>query len=137
MITPYSENQCEDNRTGRLSFFNRKHSGARVEMTEDTIGIWKRRFPIVRWLRVKLNNAMKIILATAILHNISIEWDEIFPNHDHPDGTLYPDMPDAGDVVVLDDLNPRQQRVVGQERRDHLRQKMEHDLQVLRRIVRR
>ena len=106
-------------------------------MTEDTIGIWKRRFPIVRWLRVKLNNAMKIILATAILHNISIEWDEIFPNHDLPDGTLYPDMPDAGDVVVLDDLNPRQQRVVGQERRDHLRQKMEHDLQVLRRIVRR
>ena len=127
MVTPYSEDQCTADRTGKLAHFNRKHSGARVEMTEDTIGIWKRRFPIIRWLRLKLNNAMKVVLATAILHNISIEWGEIMPDHEHPDGLMFPDMPDAGDVIVVDQLNPREQRLVGQHRRELLRHKMEHD----------
>ena len=114
MVTPYSEDQCTADQTGKLAHFNRKHLGARVEMTEDTIGIWKRRFPIIRWLRLKLNNAMKVVLATAILHNISIEWGEIMPDHEHPDGLMFPDMPDAGDVIVVDQLNLREQRLVRQ-----------------------
>ena len=49
------------------------------------------------------------------------------PDHEHPDGLMFPDMPDAGDVIVVDQLNPREQRLVGQHRRELLRHKMEHD----------
>ena len=61
MVMPYSEDQCSADQTAKLAHFNRKYLGARVEMTKDTISIWKQRFPIIRWLRLKLGNVMKVV----------------------------------------------------------------------------
>ena len=68
LITPYSrpETRADPNK----ALFNRRHSGARCEMTETIYGAWKRRFPVIRSLRVELDNGMDIILATAILYNL-------------------------------------------------------------------
>ncbi|KAF5289832.1 hypothetical protein FQR65_LT11718 [Abscondita terminalis] len=39
---------------------------------ENLFGIWKRRFPIMGYgCRMKLDNALAVIVATAVLHNIA------------------------------------------------------------------
>jgi len=38
---------------------------------ERTFGIWKRRFPCLNHIRTKLNTSLIIIVATAVLHNIT------------------------------------------------------------------
>ena len=96
-------------------------------MTENIYGIWKRRFPIIRCLHVTLENAQKIILATAILHNLSVLWQEILPDN-HPDLI---DGPDGGyddiaedDIMVQVALTPRETRRVGFQTRENMRQLM-------------
>ena len=66
-----------------------------MEMTEHIYGIRKRRFPIAENLQNHLPNAIKIINATAILHNISVLWEEI--SVDQPDGR----PPDPADKPAL------------------------------------
>lgn len=52
--------------------YNRSHISTRT-IIERTFGIWKRRFPILSLgMRCRVPLAQQIILATAILHNISI-----------------------------------------------------------------
>uniref|UniRef100_A0A6P7H1J5 Putative nuclease HARBI1 n=1 Tax=Diabrotica virgifera virgifera TaxID=50390 RepID=A0A6P7H1J5_DIAVI len=47
---------------------------------ERTIGIWKRRFPILAYgMRLKLETDMAIIIATAVLHNIARSMNEPEP----------------------------------------------------------
>lgn len=125
IITPYSapESAADPNKAE----FNSNHSKARVEMTENTFGIWKRRFPIIRSLRVHLNNAFRIIVATAILHNISILWGEIMPLDDHPELPDIPAMPPVPhEELVLDHGNlPREQvRLMGRQTRENMRDMM-------------
>lgn len=44
---------------------------------ERKYGVWKRRFPILSvGIKVDINTAMTIIVATAILHNMAIEMNE-------------------------------------------------------------
>ena len=75
LIPPYPDAEANDDASKAL--FNFRHSGARMEMMEHIYGIWKRRFPIAQNLRNHLPNAIKIINATAVLHKISILWEEI------------------------------------------------------------
>jgi hypothetical protein len=65
LITAYLEDQSrtDDNKC----LFNVQHLQARVEMTEDVYGLLKQRFPFVKYLRVDLPNAIKIIGAPAHL----------------------------------------------------------------------
>lgn len=47
-------------------------------------GIWKRRFPVLSMgLRVRIQNALTIIIATAVLHNIAIQTNDIIPPADY------------------------------------------------------
>ena len=48
LVTPYSDRETAADPNKAL--FNRRHSGARCEMTENLHGIWKRRFPILKCL---------------------------------------------------------------------------------------
>ena len=77
MMTPYPEDQIQNDDNKCL--FNVRHSSARCEMTECIYGMLKRRFPILVWMRNKLQNAIKIIMCCVILHNIAIEWNEPLP----------------------------------------------------------
>ena len=87
VITPYSGR--ERNADIDKALFNHRHSKARLEMTEHIYGIWKKRFPIIGQLRQKLENCFVVVETTAILHNLSILWEDILPremDHDLPPG---------------------------------------------------
>ncbi|CAK1580190.1 unnamed protein product [Parnassius mnemosyne] len=50
---------------------------------ERSYGVWKRRFPVLALgLRVKLDNALVIIMATAVLHKILRQQGETVPPDD-------------------------------------------------------
>ena len=120
-ITPYST--TESNRDRNKALFHRRLSGARCEMTENLYGIWKRRFLIIRCMRVHLPNAYKIIVGTAVLHNFSVQWREVMPDN-HPDLSLPPAIPDVPhqDVVIdARDLRREQQKRIGEQTRDNMR----------------
>ncbi|KAF9409261.1 hypothetical protein HW555_011296 [Spodoptera exigua] len=52
-------------------------------LSERSFGVWKRRFPALAvGLRVKLDKALTIIIATAVLHNISRQRGEPVPPDD-------------------------------------------------------
>lgn len=60
---------------------------------ERTIGIWKRRFPILAYgSRLNLNTTKAIIIATATLHNIARQMNE-------------PEEVPAPDNINVDELN--------------------------------
>ena len=107
MITPFKRNVPDYNNDKIL--FNIRHSGARTEMTENIYGLWKRRFPILNCVRLHLQNAIAVIEATAILHNISILWGDLVPLEmmdEAPPG--HDDAPE--DDVVVDNRLPNDVR---------------------------
>ena len=65
---------CPSNQPERR--YNFSHKKTR-NLIERGFGIWKRRFPILKYcLRVKLENCPPIIVACAVLHNIAISLKE-------------------------------------------------------------
>lgn len=53
--------------------FNESHIRTRNTI-ERLIGVWKRRFPILAYgMRTNIQTSLKIIVATGVLHNISIK----------------------------------------------------------------
>ena len=75
LIVPFSTRESENDADKRL--FNRKLSSLRTMCSENIYGILKRRWPILKDLRYPYEFARKIVLATMILHNISIMWDQL------------------------------------------------------------
>lgn len=69
--------------------YNRAHVLAR-NVVERTFGVWKKRFPCLAFgLRTKLQKTLKIIVATAVLHNLAVQHGELdlegeIPNDDVP-----------------------------------------------------
>ena len=59
--------------------YNVRHSQARVERTENIYGIWKRRFPLIKHIRLHVKDAVRVITATAILHNMAMTWNDSLP----------------------------------------------------------
>lgn len=50
-------------------------------VVERQYGVWKRRFPVLSsGLKLKVENALVIIVATAVLHNIAINNNDDEPN---------------------------------------------------------
>lgn len=128
LITPYPEEQsrADDNKC----LFNIRLSQARVEMTEDIYGMLKRRFPILKYLRVDLHNAINIIVSCAILHNISIEWADTMPLDDHPNLLNIREPPQPPhiplhEVNIVNDLNPAERRNRAAVCRDNYRAMMD------------
>lgn len=97
-------------RTRAEQLYNESHIRTR-NIIERLFGIWKRRFPIIALgLRVKLNEVMVIIVATAVLHNIARQNGDERPPEDP---NLYIPSPwdellDSGNINShenADDLN--------------------------------
>ena len=93
--------------------------------------MWKQRFPIIKGLRSHYDNAIEIIMATAVLHNLSVMWKDPFPEADHPDAD-FPDIPpefqdgNRGNLPQ-NQVPPRNRAVVraeGEAVRDRLRLNM-------------
>lgn len=60
----------------RKAEFNTRLSRIRTVSTENIFGILKRKFPILKTLRAHHSRARRIVIACAILHNISIRWGQ-------------------------------------------------------------
>ncbi|KAJ8912983.1 hypothetical protein NQ315_000040 [Exocentrus adspersus] len=59
--------------------YNESHIRTR-NCIERVFGVWKRRFPVLAYgLRLKLQTALQIIVAAAVLHNIARENNEPEP----------------------------------------------------------
>ena len=52
----------------------------------------KMRFPILNGLRSHYDNAIEIIMATAVLHNTCLLWKVPLPDADNPDAEV-PEVP--------------------------------------------
>ena len=87
LITPYSIRLARDD--PRKCLFNLCHSGLRTECTENIFGRWKKRWSFLKSVHVHYGNAVNSILATAVLHNLGILWndehDEYFEGGDDDD----------------------------------------------------
>lgn len=68
---------------------------------ERTFGVWKRRFPIIGLgTQLKVQNVQRIVVATAILHNILIELGDDEPPPDPDIDADWDSDDDADDVVT-------------------------------------
>lgn len=67
MLTPFRKNQTKTRRRQR---YNKSHKATRWGV-ERTIGVWKKRFPILNKMNCELGLAMQIITSCAVLHNIA------------------------------------------------------------------
>ena len=88
-------------------------------------------FPILKMCRLHVHNAVKVVIATAILHNLSVLWDEVAVEElpPQPDLEGYT-VEDIGatvphqDITIELDMPPEQVRRMGQGKRDNIRQTM-------------
>ena len=86
MIKPYPRPKAEQHLTKAI--FNIRHCAARVEMTEDTFGVLKERFPVLKDMKYELDQAFRVIEAISVLHNLAIRWNEILPRYLNEDEEL-------------------------------------------------
>ena len=109
--------------------FNVRHLKARVQMTENIYGILKRRFPICKYIRCELPNAVRVVQACAFLHNIAIDWRDAEPVHPHPNyqdpgaeqGLDQPGNVQVDELFIQIVLNPRDRRHQGMNARENWR----------------
>ena len=81
--------------------------------------------------RLHVHNAVKVVIATAILHNLSVLWDEVavekLPPHPSLEGSTVEDIGATvphQDITIELDMPPEQVRRMGQGKRDNIRQTM-------------
>ena len=119
MIRPYNNNETAQDPSKAL--FNKVHSRIRTVMTENIFGIWVKRFPVIKNMRSHLQSAQKIILCSAILHNMAMAWGDTADDLVDPPGAdlpLPPRGPPTQAPAGADGYNE------GSRMRDTLRQKL-------------
>ena len=86
------------------------------------------RFPIITGLRSHYDNAVEIVMATAVLHNCAVLWKVPVPDGDNPDADfppIPPELQDGGQVVVVQEPRNRATiRAEGEIVRERLRENM-------------
>ena len=101
-------------------------------MTECIYGILKRRFPIIKHIRNELPNAILIVQACTVLHNIALDWKDDVPNDHHSN---YDDDDDDNDDLdvpqdqlhIFNMLSVRERREQGMNARDNWRISMDNN----------
>ena len=124
MVKPYDTVAAYNDR--RKKKFNSKLSAIRTIMTENIFGRWKKRFPIITNLRTHLELSQKIIIATAILHNIATLWSDPLPEGEEEDDEeerqreREREEEEDQQVEVQYALGEVQVRAIGQAERDNM-----------------
>ena len=89
LLTPYPEEQSRQDDFKCL--LNVRQSGARVQMTENIYSMLKRRFPFIKFSRVIVDNLIKVTPATAVLHNLALDFADEMPEDNHSGYVEEPD----------------------------------------------
>ena len=122
IVKPYDKDAALNDR--RKKKFNSALSGIRTIMTENIFGRWKKRFPIITNLRTHLQLSQKIIIATAILHNIATLWSESLPEGEEDDDEEEEEGGEEEEedqqVEIQYALGEVQVRTIGQTERDNM-----------------
>jgi len=105
LMKPYTNREALDNALMKL--FNARLSAIRTVMSENVFARWKGTFPILRKMRAHYGHAKIIIIATAILHNMSILFGEVEPEEDEEVLRLLREV-----IRVMDDPEERAAAVV-------------------------
>lgn len=103
--------------TDEQSMYNKIHIRTR-QIVERTFGIWKQRFPCLsRGLTTKLICSTTIVVACAVLHNLSLIYDaklpeddeenEIYDDNDNEENELNHEWQPAEGFVMRDALIQR------------------------------
>lgn len=80
-IEKYLMIKLENTNTPAENLYNESIIRTR-NVVERQYGVWKRRFPILsEGIRLGVETAMTVIVATAVLHNIAIDMNEDIPQH--------------------------------------------------------
>ena len=110
---------------------NQRLSGIRTESSECIYGMLKRRWPILKCMRVHLPFAMDLILCCCILHNIAVKWNieevgDEDPDDDMEEGEEGEEEEEQDGVVqIMDDaVDNATTRARGALLRDNLRAQM-------------
>ena len=111
LMKPFLTQQARNDPQKRL--FNIRLSGLRTEMSEHIFGMWKRQFPILKRMGYHFNRCQQVVLCTAILHNICIDWGKKDLPDDGEDGPVPPDAV----RVQWENLEPLEIRAMGQQER--------------------
>lgn len=99
LFTPFIEPRNPGERN-----YNISHITTRVKV-ENLFGVWKRRFPIMAYgCRMKLENILPVITATAILHNIArINGEPEPPQENVMDHELQEALRDGNILIAIDE----------------------------------
>lgn len=91
LMKPYRPEVAVLDPTRRQVVFNNRLNAIRTRMTENIFGRWKRRFPILKGMRVHLPAARRIMIATAVLHNMAVLWRDEDPEHEEEEDPQDPE----------------------------------------------
>ncbi|KAI4463174.1 hypothetical protein MML48_4g00008073 [Holotrichia oblita] len=81
-LQTYLMTKLQEARTPAENLFNESIIRTR-NVVERQYGVWKRRFPILRvGMHQNVERVMEIIIATAVLHNIAIDMNDLYPEED-------------------------------------------------------
>lgn len=73
LMTPLSNPQTQSENNYQNSHISTRN------VIERLFGIWKKRFPVLSvGMQIKVENALRVISSTAVLHNFAVENDDIF-----------------------------------------------------------
>ncbi len=122
LIKPYANDDALYDATKAL--FNSRLCGIRTRMTENLFALWQRRFPFLHHARMNKDNVKATIAATAILHNISLLWNDDMPDGDDELAPLPQPPPPPEWELAADNATPDVIRQRGQTVRDTLLARM-------------
>jgi len=110
-MKPYPNREALAN--PRKAEFNSRLSRIRTRYTENIFGIMKRKYSILKTLRAHYDCARRIIIAIAILHNISIRWrqEDIDIDDEPAPVPPFPRVPIIEDAAAPDVVHERGQIV--------------------------
>ena len=119
-MEPYST--AEVGRERRKRLFNKRLFGLRTVMSENLCGLCKRRFPVLKSLRIHFALSLKIVVAKEVLFNIGRFWGDDTPE----EGEVAPDGGDddqnrQGLNVIIQEGDPGTVRIRGKVERYQLK----------------
>lgn len=105
-IQKYLMTKLENTNTRPENLYNESIIRTR-NVVERQYGVWKRRFPILsQGIRLRVETAMTVIVATAVLHNIAIEMKEDIPQQ----WNIYENIEDnANENIPINENNTERQ----------------------------
>lgn len=77
-------------------------------VVERQFGVWKRRFPVLSLqMRLKLSTIQDVIVATAVLHNIAVDFNEEMPPDLFTEQTEQQEQPEVARIETDNENNVR------------------------------